>query len=108
MQIYFLILAVLFAVSAAFHFLKSSFVDSVLGRRTVIRWIGWTLVALGLWGVSLQDQRAILAGALLLASGAWRAFAPDQSIRFQQRSYPRWVHGLLLAAGGLICVYFSR
>ena len=57
-----------------------------------LRWRGWYF-----W---------TLFGALAL-SGIWRLCFPRHSIRAQERSYPRWVHGCLLL-GGAVAVWALR
>jgi hypothetical protein len=40
--------------------------------------------------------------ASLGASGFWRLCFPQSSIRAQQQTYPRWVHGFLLLGGAAL------
>jgi len=70
-----------------------------------VRIVGGILLALVLpatvWGF-------YVLAVLLVIFGVPRLFAPGHSIRLQQRSYPRRVHGALLVMGAVGLWIFSR
>jgi len=70
-----------------------------------VRIVGGILLALVLpatvWGF-------YVLAVLFVIFGLPRLFAPERSIRLQQRSYPRRVHGALLVMGAVGLWMFSR
>lgn len=95
-------ITVFFLVSAIFHFLKKEMVDGFLSKLMIIKAIGFILILNSIWGLSQQKTFPKIAGVLLFASGVWRLIFTKNSIRFQQKYYQRWVHGVLLSIGALI------
>ena len=83
-------------LSGLVHLLFPDETEKRMSRSRNVRVVGAILLALILpavvWGFH------ILA-ALFAIFGLPRLFAPDRSIRLQQRLYPRRVHGLLLMMG---------
>ena len=70
-----------------------------------VRIVGGILLALVLpaavWGF-------YVLAVLFMIFGLPRLFAPERTIRLQQRSYPRRVHGALLVMGAVGLWMFSR
>ena len=96
-------LVIALLISAGFHLAAGRWTDRLLSRREVVRAVGLGVLLLAIPCFFWRGWYFFAVGALLAASGAWRLFAPEHSIRMQQESYPRWVHGLLLLAGaGLV------
>ena len=72
-----------------------------MSNRLTVRLIGALLLILAapcLWWSGWFFKTLF---ALLAISGIWRLCFPENSIRTQQKSYPRWVHGLLMLCGAI-------
>lgn len=95
-------LSAFFLVSAIFHFLKKETVEEFLTKPEIIKIIGLVLILISIWGFSQQSTYSKIAALLFFASGIWRLIFTKSSIRYQQKYYPRWVHGVLLGIGALI------
>ena len=87
-------------LSGLVHLLFPQETEKYMSRSGNVRIAGTTLLVLIppalVWGF-------YILAILLAIFGVPRVFAPDRSIRLQQRLYPRRVHGvlLLMGAGGL-------
>jgi hypothetical protein len=96
-------LVVALLISSGFHLLAGRWTDRLLSRHKVVRAVGFGILFLAIPCFFWRGWFFLTIGTLLAGSGAWRLFAPEHSIRMQKKSYPRWVHGLLLLGGaGLI------
>jgi hypothetical protein len=90
-------------ISAGFHLAAGEWTDRLLSRSGLVRSVGFCLLLAAIPCFVWRGWYFIGTGAVLVACGAWRLFAPEHSIRMQKESYPRWVHGLLLLGGaGLV------
>ncbi len=78
-----------------------------MSRVVVVRTVGAVLLASAIPCLIWRGWYFWTLFAGLAASGVWRLVFPHSSIRAQQRSYPRWVHGCLLV-GGAILVWALR
>jgi hypothetical protein len=99
--------AIFLLISALSHLLLQSQTSRWMSKPGVVRFVGGFLLLLSvpcLWWRGWYFWTLFVGFAL---SGAWRLFFPSHSIRAQQRSYPRWVHGWLLL-GGAIAVWALR
>jgi len=83
-------------LSGLVHLFFPDETEKRMGRSRNVRVVGAILLALILPAVVWDFY--ILA-ALFAIFGLPRLFAPDRSIRLQQRLYPRRVHGVLLMMG---------
>jgi len=87
-------------LSGLVHLFFPQETEKYMSRSGNVRIAGTTLLVLIppalVWGF-------YILAILLAIFGFPRVFAPDRSIRLQQRLYPRRVHGvlLLMGAGGL-------
>lgn len=89
-------------LSSVFHFLNPKFVDKKLTDIKNIRIIGVTLMLIGIWGILIDLRTTKILGFFYICSGAWRAFLPRSSIKFQTTAYPRWVHGIFMAIASIL------
>lgn len=85
-------------LSGLLHLFLPNETEKYMSRPANVRLAGGTLLALvvpaTLWGFH------VLA-VLFVIFGLPRLVAPRHSIRLQQRSYPRRVHGVLLVMGAV-------
>jgi len=94
-------IAAFLLLSALDHILFQRQVKYWLTKPAVVRFIGACLLLLALpclWWRGWYFWALFLA---LAVSGTWRCFLPQHSIRAQERSYPRWVHGCLMLAAAI-------
>jgi hypothetical protein len=89
-------------LSGLFHLAAPRLTERWMSRTPVIRAIGVILVLLAIPCLIWRGWYFWTLGAALALSGLWRACFPESSIRAQQKSYPRWVHGCLLIGGALL------
>jgi hypothetical protein len=90
-------------ISAACHLAAGGWTDRVLSRTGVVRGVGLCLLLLAVPCFLWRGWYFLMLGSLLAISGAWRLLTPENSIKLQKITYPRWVHGLLLLGGaGLV------
>jgi hypothetical protein len=95
-------LAAFLLLSALAHFFLPSQTSDWLARPGIVRSIGALLLLLTVPCASWRGWYFWTLFVALFVSGAWRLCFPHHSIRAQEKSYPRWVHGWLLLAGSLL------
>jgi hypothetical protein len=94
-------IATLLLLSAMCHIFLQPQTARSMSKPGLVRLVGAGLLLLAvpcLWWRGWYFWT--LFGALVV-SGSWRLLFPHHSIRAQERSYPRWVHGCLLLAGAI-------
>jgi hypothetical protein len=69
-----------------------------LTKPVIVRLVGAFLLLLSLPCLVWRGSYFWILFAGLAISGLWRLFFPQHSIRAQEKSYPRWVHGCLMLA----------
>ena len=83
-------------LSGLVHLFFPAETEKRMSRSSSVRIVGAILLALivpaAVWGF-------YILAALFAVFGLPRLYAPDRSIRLQQRLYPRRVHGVLLIMG---------
>lgn len=89
-------------LSGIVHLAAPRLTERCLSRPPIIRWTGALLVLLSMPCMLWRGWYFWLLFLGLLASGLWRLLFPHHSIRAQQRSYSRRVHGCLLIVGALV------
>jgi hypothetical protein len=99
--------AVLLLIFAIAHIFFSKTTDAWMSKPGVVRVVGALLLALALIFLFGRGWFYWTLAAALAVSGVWRLCFPRHSIRTQQSSYPRWVHGCLLL-GAAILVWVLR
>jgi hypothetical protein len=72
-----------------------------LTKPVVVRLVGAFLLLLSLPCLAWRGSYFWILFAGLAISGLWRFFFPQHSIRAQEKSYPRWVHGCLMLAAAI-------
>jgi hypothetical protein len=100
--VYVALVSSLLLASDLFHIFAPGLTDRVMGQVFVVRLVGGLLLVLS---IPCMFWRSWYWWALLAAlgvSGVWRLFFPQSSIRAQQITYPRWVHGCLLLGGAIL------
>lgn len=105
--IYILAVVALLLISGVWHLAAPRLTDRWMSRKPVVRSVGALLLILALPSLAWRGWYFRILFAGLTLSGFWRLCFPQSSIRMQQRSYPRWVHGCLLT-GGAILVWTLR
>jgi hypothetical protein len=95
-------IAAFLLISALIHFCLPSQTSHWLGNPRIARGIGALLVLLAIPCALWRGWYFWTLFAALLVSGTWRLCFPHHSIRAQEKSYPRWVHGRLLLAGSIL------
>ena len=92
-------------LSGLLHLFLPGETEKHMSRPRNVRIVGGILLALVLpatvWGF-------YVLAVLFVIFGLPRVFAPERSIRLQQRSYPRRVHGVLLVMGAVGLGIVSR
>jgi len=76
--------------------------DRLMSRVFVVRAVGLLLLVAAIPCLLWRGWYYLTLFAALAVSGVWRLCFPWSSIRAQQRSYPRWVHGCLLVGGAAL------
>ena len=95
------IIATFLLMSGLCHMLLQSQTARWMSRPGLVRFVGGWLLVLSVPCLWWRGRYfGVLFGALSL-SGAWRLCFPRHSIRAQEWSYPRWVHGCLLLGGAM-------
>ena len=95
-------LAFFLLLSGILHIAVPQQTERWTSRPPIVRVIGLVLVLFA-WPLLLwRGWYFWTLFVLLVVSGLWRLCFPRHSIRAQQWSYPRWVHGCLLLAGALL------
>jgi hypothetical protein len=97
----------LLLLSGLWHIFQSNRTEHWMSKPLVVRCVGGVLLLLAAACLAWRGWFFYTLFALLAVSGIWRLFFPLHSIRAQQRSYPRWVHGCLLM-GGAMAIWFFR
>lgn len=92
----------LLLVSGLWHIVAPVLTERWMGRPPVVRSVGMLLLTLAIPCLVWRGWYFWTLFAGLLVSGLWRLFFPRSSIRAQQRSYPRWVHGCLLVGAAIL------
>ena len=95
-------LAGLLFVSGLCHIAAQVLTERWMSRPLVVRAVGMLLLILAIPCLVWRGWYFWTLFAGLAVSGLWRLLFPQSSIRAQQRSYPRWVHGCLLVAGAIL------
>jgi hypothetical protein len=93
--------ATLLFLSALCHIFLQSQTAHWMSKPGLVRLVGGGLLLLALPCLWWRGSYFWILFAALVVSGAWRLFSPRHSIRAQEWSYPRWVHGCLLLAGAI-------
>jgi len=99
--IYSNVIATLLLLSALSHIFLQSQTARWMSKPGLVRLAGAGLLLLAIPCLYWRGWYFWTLFGALVASGAWRLFFPRHSIRAQERSYPRWVHGCLLLAGAI-------
>ena len=94
-------IAAFLLLSGLFHIFLQRQVNYWLTKPGVVRIIGACLLLSSLPCLWRRGWYFWTLFAGLAVSGAWRCFFPHHSIRAQERTYPRWVHGCLMLAAAL-------
>ena len=94
-------------VSGLCHIAAPVLAERWMSRAPVVRGVGMLLLVLAIPCLVWRGWYFWTLFVGLTVSGLWRLLFPQSSIRAQQRSYPRWVHGYLLV-GGAILVWALR
>jgi len=94
-------IAAFLLLSALFHISLQRQVSCWLSKPAVVRFIGACLLLFSLPCLWWRGWYFWTQFAALAISGTWRFFFPQHSIRAQERSYPRWVHGCLMLAAAI-------
>jgi hypothetical protein len=89
-------------VSGLCHIVAPELTERWMSGAAAVRWMGAVLLVLAIPCLMWRGWYFWTLFAGLLLSGIWRVFFPRGSIRAQQRSYPRWVHGYLLVGGAAL------
>jgi len=97
----------LLLLSALSHIFLQSQTRRWMTQPNLVRAVGARLLLLSLPCLWWRAWYFLALFAALVISGVWRFFFPQSSIRAQERTYPRWVHGCLLL-GGAIAVWAVR
>jgi hypothetical protein len=88
-------------LSALCHIFFQREVKYWLAKPAVVRAVGAFLLLLALPCLRWRGWYFWTLFIALAISGAWRFFFPLHSIRAQENSYPRWVHGCLMLAAAI-------
>jgi uncharacterized membrane protein YdbT with pleckstrin-like domain len=89
-------------LSGLAHLAVPQLTERWLSRTPIIRVIGVILMMLSIPCLFWRGWYFWTLGVALALSGLWRACFPENSVRAQQKSYPRWVHGCLLIGGAIL------
>jgi hypothetical protein len=89
-------------VSGLWHIATPGLTERWMSNSRVVRAIGEFLLVLAIPCLVWRGWYFWTLFAGLTASGLWRFCFPQSSIRAQQWSYPRWVHGCLLVGGAIL------
>src|SRR5271163_3152399 len=100
--IYFWSVVGLLLASGLCHIAAPRLTERWVSRIPVVRAVGGLLMVLALPCLVWRGWYFWTLFAALAVSGLWRLCFPRGSIRAQQRSYPRWVHGCLLDGGAVL------
>jgi hypothetical protein len=102
MTIYVWCVVGLLALSGISHLLAPGLTERWMSRTAGVRAVGAILLLLAIPCVVWRGWYFWTLFAGLVLSGTWRLCFPRNSIRAQQKSYPRWVHGVLLTGGAVL------
>jgi hypothetical protein len=89
-------------LSGLLHLVVPQLIERWMNRTPIVRAIGAILILLSIPSLIWRGWYFWTLGIALALSGLWRACFPESSIRAQQKSYPRWVHGCLLIGGAIL------
>jgi hypothetical protein len=92
----------LLVLSGICHIVAPVVMEPWMSRVIVVRAVGALLLVLAIPCLVWRGWYFWTLFAGLAVSGVWRLVFPQSSIRAQQRSYPRWVHGCLLVGGAIL------
>lgn len=95
------VIATLLLLSGLCHILYSSQTERWMSNPVLVRFVGGCLVFLSVPCLWWRGWYFWTLFWLLMVSGVWRLCFAQHSIRAQQGSYPRWVHGCLLLVGAI-------
>jgi hypothetical protein len=99
--------AALLLLSALFHIFLPRQANLWLTKPAIVRLLGACLLIISLPCLWWRGWYFWTLFVGLAISGAWRFLFPAHSIRAQERSYPRWVHGCLMLTAA-IAIWFLR
>lgn len=94
-------IAIFLLVSAACHLIFPVQTGRWMSKPGLVRIVGGCLLLMALPSLWWRGWYFWILFAGLVVSGAWRLFFPQHSIRAQERSYPRWVHGCIMLGAAL-------
>jgi uncharacterized membrane protein len=95
------LVAALLLLSGLCHVFRQQQTKRIMSKPAVVRLVGACLLLLAMPCLLWRGWFFWTLFVLLAISGVWRLCFPHHSIRAQQSSYPRWVHGVLLLTGAL-------
>ena len=95
-------MVMLLLASGLCHIAAPALTERWMSNPRVVRSVGALLLALAVPCLVWRGWYFWTLFAGLTASGWWRLCFPQNSIRAQQRIYPRWVHGCLLIGGAIL------
>jgi hypothetical protein len=101
------VVATLLLLSGLAHIFRAQQTERVMSKPCVVRSVGAGLLLLAIPCLVWRGWFFWTVFVVLAVSGAWRLCLPQHSIRTQQSSYPRWVHGVLLLGGALAVWLFG-
>ena len=99
--IYVRIVASVLLASSACHLFLPVLTTRWMTKPVAVRVVGGCLLLLSAPCLKWRGWYFWALFVALAVSGAWRLLFPQHSIRAQERSYPRWVHGCLLLAASI-------
>jgi hypothetical protein len=88
-------------LSSLAHIFFQSRTKYGMSKPGLVRSVGASLILLSVPCLLWRGWYFLTLFTALVVSGAWRFFFPQSSIRAQERTYPRWVHGCLLLGGAI-------
>lgn len=95
------VVATLLALSGFCHIFWPTQTKHWMSKPVLVRFVGGCLLLLSVPCLWWRGWYFWTLFGPLVASGAWRLGFPRHSIRAQEASYPRWVHGCLLLAAAM-------
>jgi len=85
------------------HIVAGGSTERLFHEPRRVQMVGGALLVLALVCLVWREEIYFDAMAVVLgASGALRLFTPGRNIRLQKGLYPRWVHGWIMTAGGVV------
>jgi hypothetical protein len=84
------------------HIAAGDQTERLFAQPRLVRPVGALLLALAVPCVLWRGVYFDVMAVVFAASGAVRLFTPSLNIRLQKGLYPRWVHGWIMATGGVV------